>query len=126
MVIEEKIKNALSLYESAIKDLEKSKDDLSKIESASKKAWESIVIAIKTLIEAITNEEYKEKLSWKLNELVNNKVISSNILTQYYTLEDLLHDGMVINETCLLVERKIRETKDLINDIQREIEKNSK
>jgi len=127
LAIEEKMKNARMLYELAIKELKESKKEPDKIRDASEKAWGATASAIEALIEKKTGKEIikgKERSKKLMTLIETDKVIPAHIGFRYFTREDFLHGDCFYLGKCepkSEIKRRIRETKDLLDDIEKMI-----
>ncbi|MGQ4874784.1 MAG: PaREP1 family protein [Promethearchaeia archaeon] len=131
MVLNDKIKNARNLYDLALKELEESKNNPKKLRDAAEKAWGATASAVEALIEAKTGEKIikGKNRSRRLIELAEDRKIPDHIQARYFSREDTLHGDCFYNGICEprdRIERRIRETKDLIDDIEKLIKKTLK
>lgn len=133
MAAEDKMKNAWELLDLALKELKASEKEPVKIRDAAEKAWGATASAVEALIEVKTGEEIEKgrERSRKLVNLEDNKMIPEemNIVKRYYIREDILHGDCFYSGKCEPrneIERRIKETKLLLNDIQKLIKVKTK
>ncbi len=120
MTVQDKMLNAHTLFDLAIKELIEGK-----IRDASEKAWGATANAVEALIEAKTGEEIikgKDRSSKLVKLVETDKIIPYNIQARYFSREDILHGDCFYVGKCeprSEIERRIKETKDLLDDIQK-------
>lgn len=128
MAVAGKMKNARALFDSALKELRESKKDPEKIRDASEKAWGATAIAIDALIEAKTGERVikgKSRTKILIELAEDKKVIPIDIQARFFSREDTLHGDCFYNGLCeprSEIERRIKETELLLDDVQKLIE----
>ena len=125
MGVKEKIKNARKLYDLAIKELTESEKEPEKIRDASEKAWGATVNVVEALIEAKTGKEIikgKDRTNTLVKLVETDKAIPYDIQARYFSREDQLHGDCFYVGKCEPrdeIKRRIRETKEFIDDIEK-------
>jgi uncharacterized protein (UPF0332 family) len=118
--VKEIFKDAALLYSKAISELERGE-----IRNASEKAWGATVRATNALILARTGREMEgaRGTTKGINELArSDKEIDEKIIGRYFIRESFLHGHcfyMGICEPKDQIERRIRETKEYIEDAKK-------
>ena len=126
--VKEKLDNARKLFDMAKKELKKIDKYPDKIRDASEKAWGATASATEALIEAKTGRKIKKgkNRSKLLTDLIDiDKKVPAHIGWRYYSRQDTLHGDCFYVGNCEprdRIKKRILETEDLIDDIEKLID----